>query len=71
MTAWAQQSLERFRGLGDILQAGPLEQIEALGPQRHVVLTRYSDADICVGWRPSMTVEQIRKMMKKVLALWA
>src|SRR5262245_4932040 len=56
MAAWARQSLERFRGLGDLLQAGPLERIEAMGPQRNVVLTRHTDAEICVGWRPSMTV---------------
>ena len=70
MTAWARQNLERYRNLGDLLQAGPLEQIEGLGPQRHITLTRHGDSDLCIGWRPTMTVEQIREMTKKVQALW-
>jgi len=32
MTAWAQQSRERFRALGERLQAGPLEQLVGSGP---------------------------------------
>jgi CheY-like chemotaxis protein len=67
----AQQCLERFTALGDRLQAGPLEQIEGLGPHRHVALARHADTQFCVGWKPTMTQEQIREMMKKVLTLWA
>src|SRR5258708_3510254 len=40
MAKWSRSSMDRFRTLGDRLQAGALEQIEALGPQRHVALTR-------------------------------
>jgi len=71
MTAWAQQSRERFRALGERLQAGPLEQIVGLGPQRHICLARQGDTEFCVGWRPSMTAQQVGEMMKKVLELWA
>ena len=70
MAAWARQSLERFGALGERLQAGPIEQIVALGPQRHVALTRQRDTEFCVGWRHSMTAQQVRDMMKKVLGLW-
>ena len=70
MAAWARQSLERFGALGERLQAGPLEQIAGLGPQRHVALTRQNDTQFCVGWRHSMTLQQVHEMMKKVLALW-
>jgi hypothetical protein len=52
------------------LQAGPLEQMYGLGPQRHVALAQQGDTEFCVGWRNSMTFEEIREMMKKVLALW-
>jgi CheY-like chemotaxis protein len=71
MAAWARQSLERFRALGDRLQTGSVEQIECQGPQRHVALAHQSDTDFCVGWKNSMNLDQIREMMKKVLALWA
>src|SRR5882724_3275822 len=71
MAAWSKQSMERFRGLGERLQAGPVEQIEALGPQRNVVLAKQGDTDFCVGWKISMNADQIRETMKKVLALWA
>jgi CheY-like chemotaxis protein len=71
MAVWARQSLERFRALGDRLGAGPLEQIEGFGPQRHVALASQGDTEFCVGWKPSMVPDQVRDMMKKVLALWA
>jgi CheY-like chemotaxis protein len=71
MAKWSRQSLERFRGLGDRLQAGPLERIEGLGPQRHVALARQGDTEFCVGWTHALTLGQIRERMKRVLALWA
>ena len=70
MAKWSRHSLERFRGLGDRLQAGPLEQIEGLGPQRHVALARQGDTEFCVGWTHALTLGQIRERMKRVLALW-
>jgi CheY-like chemotaxis protein len=71
LAAWTRRSLENFRVLGDHLQAGALEQITGLGPQRHVALAPHGDTELCVGWRPSLSVEVIRDQMKKVLALWA
>lgn len=71
VAAWARQSLEGFRALGERLRAGPLEHIEALGPQRHVALACQGDTEFCVGWKLSLTATQIREMMKRVLALWA
>jgi CheY-like chemotaxis protein len=67
---WAKQRLERLSALGDRLQAGPLEQIEGLGPRRHVALARQGETQFCVGWKPTMSQEQVREMMKKVLTLW-
>jgi CheY-like chemotaxis protein len=71
MAAWTHQTLDQFRALGERLQAGPVEQIEGFGPQRHVVLTRPKDTELCVGWRNSLAPGQVRELMKKVLALWA
>ena len=71
MATWARQTLERFRLLGDHLSVGPLEQIEAFGPQRHVTLACRDETEFCVGWQPSLAPDQVREMMKKLLALWA
>jgi CheY-like chemotaxis protein len=71
MAAWARQNLERFRLLGDRLGAGSLEQIEGFGPQRHVTLACQDETEFCVGWKHSLAPDQVREMMKKVLALWA
>jgi len=70
MAAWTRQSLDRFRTLGDRLNAGSLEQVEALGPQRHVALSHQGETDFCVGWQHSMTPDLMRQRMKQVLALW-
>lgn len=69
--AWAGQRLERFRGIAERLQAGPLEQIEALGPQRHVGLSPSRDAALCIGWRAMLSAKEVRERMKKATALWA
>jgi hypothetical protein len=71
VAAWTRQALERLRGLGERLQAGPFAQAECLGPQRHVSLGWCDGAEFCVGWRNTMSAEHVRARMKKVLALWA
>jgi CheY-like chemotaxis protein len=71
MAAWTRHTLERFRLLGDHLGAGPLGQIEGFGPQRHVALACQEETEFCVGWKHSLSSEEVRGMMKKLLALWA
>jgi CheY-like chemotaxis protein len=71
LAKWARQNLERFRALGEHLHAGPLEDVEALGPQRHVALACQGDSEFCVGWTHSVTSDEMRERMKRVLALWA
>jgi hypothetical protein len=57
--------------LGERLHAGPLEQIQGLGPQRHVTLASQGNTEFCVGWTHAMKRERIRELTKKVLSLWA
>jgi|ERR1051326_1097664 CheY-like chemotaxis protein len=71
MAEWSRQTLERFRGLSDRIHAGPLEQFEGLGPQRHVTLTTHGDTEFCLGWKHSMSLDQVREMAKKIITLWA
>jgi len=70
MGTWARRSLERFGALGERLRAGPLEQVEGLGPQRHVALACPGETRLCVGWQHSLDSEEVAERMKKVLALW-
>ena len=67
---WGRQTLERFRALGERLQAGPLQEVDGMGPQSHVALAPQETADFCVGWEHDLSSGQIQESMKKVLALW-
>ncbi|WP_160164485.1 response regulator [Pedosphaera parvula] len=67
---WSKQAIKQSRGLGELLGAGQLQQVEGLGPQRHVTLASNDDADICVGWQQNQSLPQIRESMKTLLALW-
>ncbi len=69
--AWTQRTLDRFRAIGERLQAGSLEQIEALGPQRHVGLAQPHDSALCIGWRAVLSSNEVRERTKKAIALWA
>lgn len=70
LNAWTRQTEERFRVLGEQIQAGPLEQVEGLGPQRHVALATVKDATLCIGWNAMLAPEDVRERMKKVVTLW-
>jgi CheY-like chemotaxis protein len=67
---WARATLEQFRALGERLRAGPLQQMEGLGPKHHVALAPHENRDFCVGWQQSYSDGQIREAMKKLFALW-
>lgn len=71
MNGWTRAMQERFRALGDKLQAGPLEQIEGLGPHRHIAVAPTTNATLCVGWIATLAPDEVRERMKKVVALWA
>ena len=68
---WVRQILQRFRALGDDLQAGQLNQLEGLGPQCHVALVSKADNDLCVGFHRSLSQDLVRVTMNKIAAKWA
>jgi CheY-like chemotaxis protein len=70
MAAWSRANLQRFRGLGERLQAGPLDEVLGLGPHRHVILANKAETEFCIGWKHSMTAGEIRVSTKKVFAIW-
>jgi len=70
VAAWTRTSLARFRPFADRLQAGPLEQIEAVNQERRLALAEQGDTEFCVGWRASVKAESLVPRMKKLLSLW-
>jgi CheY-like chemotaxis protein len=68
---WTHQSINRFRALGETLQAGTLEQITGLGLQRNVAVAQKGGTNLCVGWKNTLDATEIRDQMKKILTLWA
>lgn len=68
---WTLQSINRFRELGETLQAGELEQITGLGLQRNVAIAQKGGTNLCVGWKTDLDATEIRDQMKKILTLWA
>jgi len=71
ISQWVRQTLERFRALGDGLQAGQLNRIEGVGPQCCVALVSKADSDLCVGFHRSLSQDLVRETMDKISAKWA
>jgi len=71
IAGWMRQSLDRFHALGQTLQAGGLQQITGIGPQRNVAVAQKGGANLCVGWKNTLDATEVRDRMKKILTLWA
>jgi CheY-like chemotaxis protein len=71
MAAWIHQTTRSLRALGDRLEAGHLEQVEALGPQRHVAILTSDGQDLGVGFTRSAALPHIRETMKQIESKWA
>jgi len=71
MASWIHHTMKAMRELGDRLEAGQLEQIEAMGPQRHVAIISSDVQDLGVGFTRSATLTHIRETMKQIEAKWA
>ncbi len=71
MAAWINQTTKAMRVLSDRLESGQVEQIEAMGPQRHVAIISSDVQDLGVGFTRSATLPHIREIMKQIEAKWA
>ena len=71
LAAWIHQTTRAMRALGERLEVGPLEQIEALGPQRHVAVISSDAQDMGVGFTRSAELPYIRETMKQIEVKWA
>jgi DNA-binding response OmpR family regulator len=71
VSEWMKKSLEGFNSLGERLQVGHLQQIVGTGPQRKVALASSSTCQLCVGFSPGLSAEELRETMKSILTKWA
>ncbi len=71
VAAWTRQTQKRLRELGEKLQAGELKQVEGLGLQRHVGIASRGDTELCVGFRRTLTAEQLYETLKNIAIKWA
>lgn len=69
--SWTCHTLKRFRELGETMQLGQPQLIEARGPQRGVGMGQCAkNRDLCVGWVRTLEADELREKTKKLLATW-
>ena len=71
LAAWIHRTTRAMRTLGERLEAGHLEQIEALGSQRHLAVISSDAQDLGVGFTRSAALPYIRETMKQIEVKWA
>jgi hypothetical protein len=59
-----------LRKLSETLEAGQLEEIEAMGPQRHLAVLVGDEESLGIGFTRSVALPHIRETMKQVEAKW-
>jgi CheY-like chemotaxis protein len=68
---WTRQTQKRLRELGERLQAGDLKQVQGLGLQRHVGISSRGDTELCVGFKRTLTADQLHETLKNISIKWA
>lgn len=71
MVDWVRETMDRFRTLGESLEAGRLNRIEGAGVQYRPVLAAHGEDELCVGFRRNLSSDMRRQTMKSIFAKWA
>jgi len=71
VTEFTRQTLENFRNLGERLQVGELQFVLGTGHQRKVAVAPCGKSELCVGFPPALSAEQVRDSFKNILTKWA
>jgi CheY-like chemotaxis protein len=71
VATFMQDTLRNFRQLGEQLQVGQVQQVIGSGLQRKVGFAACGNTELCVGFAPDRTPEQLRETLKSILAKWA
>jgi hypothetical protein len=71
VATWTRQTQKRLRELGEKLQAGDLKQVQGMGLQRHVGIASRGDTELCVGFKRTLTADQLHETLKNISIKWA
>ena len=70
ISAFIHATAADLRELSDVLEAGQLEEVEALGPQRHLAVLVGDQECLGIGFTRSAVLPHIRETMKQIEAKW-
>jgi CheY-like chemotaxis protein len=70
MAKWINETAASLYDLGERLEAGQLEGVEALGPQRHVAVIIGDQEALGIGFTRSAVLPHIRETMKQIETKW-
>jgi len=70
MAEWTRSALNRFRTLGDSLNIGDVQFIDAQGTSRRMGLGQCTDSELCLGWKNDLSAVEVREKTKKILSTW-
>jgi CheY-like chemotaxis protein len=70
MAEWTRDALNRFRELGDTLNLGDVQLIDAQGTQRNIGLGQCGDSELCIGWKTDLPPIDAREKMKRIVSTW-
>jgi len=70
MAEWTREALNRFRALGDTLNIGDVQFIDAQGTQRNVGFGQCADFELCLGWRNDCPALEARERTRRILTTW-
>ncbi len=71
VAAWTRRTQKRLRDLGEKLHAGDLKQVEGLGLQRHIGIASRGDTELCVGFKRTLSADQLYETLKNISIKWA
>jgi CheY-like chemotaxis protein len=70
MAEWTRSALNRFRTLGDSLNLGDVQFIDAQGTQKRLGLGQCVDSELCLGWKSDLSAVEVREKTRKILTTW-
>jgi CheY-like chemotaxis protein len=70
MAEWTRSALNTFRGLGDSLNIGDVQFIDAQATQRRMGLGQCTDSELCLGWKSDLSAVEVRDKTRKILTTW-
>jgi CheY-like chemotaxis protein len=70
LAEWTREALNRFRALGDALNIGEVQLIDAQGTQRNIALGQCLENELCLGWKMDVPALEVREKTRRILTTW-